>query len=252
MLEKAVTKFNIYMSCILLSITVLMFVGATVAYFSDKQQSSFILTAGDVKIALSEAAVKKDTLGNLVEDTEQPRIFGTAEETVIHDYGRIYPGQTVWKDPTITNIGSEAEWVAAKVILYEGAGDLTKIMGYEEFDGIDIEVLLSGGLLDETVHFGTWNGIPNVCHNDRYAMIQIPHDTEETFVFYFLMLEPVEVGESVMLFDQITFPVEWINTDMEELRDLKINIQAFGVQTFQMESCLRAMTEAFPDHFNFN
>lgn len=252
MLEKAITKFNIWMSCILLTVTVLMFVGATLAYFSDMQQSSSVLTAGDVKIALSEAAVKTDNAGNLVVDTEKPRIFGTPGEVTIHNYGRIYPGQSIWKDPTITNIGSAPEWVAAKVILHDGAGDLTKIMGYEGFDGIDIEILLSGGLLDESVHFGTWNGIPNVCYNNRYAMIQIPHDTEETFVFYFLMLEPVKVGESVVLFDQINFPLEWVHLDMEQLKDLKIEVQAFGVQIMQLESCLEAMTGAFPDYFDFD
>lgn len=252
MLEKAVTKFNIYMSCILLAITVLMFVGATLAYFSDHQQTTSTFTAGNVKISLSEAAVKRDGVGNLVEDTDQLRIFGAAGETVINDYGKIYPGQTVWKDPTITNTGDESEWIAAKVVLTDGAGDLTKVMGYEGYDSIDIEVLLSGGLLDESVHFGTWNGIPNVCRNDRYVMIQIPNAKEGEFAFYFLILQPVAVGESVVLFDQITFPEEWTNAEMRQLDDLKIHIQAFGVQTFQLESCLNAMTAAFPDHFDFN
>lgn len=247
-----IVKFNLYMSCILLAVFVLMFVGVTVAYFTSTKQATTTFTSGNVKITLSEAAVKRDAAGNLVEDVRQPRIFGAAENTVINNYGRIYPGQSICKDPTITNIGDEAEWIAAKVTLTDGAGDLTRIMGYEGFDSIDIEVLLSGGLLDESVHFGTWNGIDNVCHNDRYAMVQIPNAPEGEYTFYFLLLQPLEVGKSVVIFDQIAFPEEWNNLEMQQLTDLKIHVQAYGVQTFQLESCLQAMTKAFPDHFDLS
>ena len=113
MMQKIITKFNIVMSCVILAILVVMFVGATIAYFSDHVETAATFTAGNVKIALSEAAVKKDDKGNLVADTQQPRIFGAQEQTVINDYGKIYPGQTVCKDPTVTNTGDEAEWIAA-------------------------------------------------------------------------------------------------------------------------------------------
>lgn len=250
--EKKIIKFNLYMSCILLVLLLLMFVATTVAYFTGLAQSKTTLTAGNVEIDLSEAAVKMDALGNWVEDSEKSRVSGEELETYIPDYGKIYPGQTIFKDPMITNTGDTAEWIAAKVTLNDGTGNLTNIMGYEEYDGIDIEVLFSGGLLDETVHFGTWNGIPNVCHNDRYAMIQVPNSAEGEYTFYFLMLEPVETGDSVVLFDRISLPTEWNNSDMKELADLKIHIRAYGVQLYQMESCLDAMITAFPSHFDFN
>lgn len=251
MKERIITKFNLYMSCVLLVVIVLIFLGVTMAYFTDTVQSTSTFVSGNVKLTLSEAAVKADTHGNLVEDTEKPRIFGALEETVIHNYGKIYPGQTAVKDPTITNTGNTPEWVAAKVTLTDGTGDLTKVMGYENYDGIDLEILLSGGLLADEIHFGDWNGIPNVRHNDHYALIQVPDASSGKFTFYFLMLKPLDVGKSVMIFDKITFPQDWNNKEMKELADLKINVQAFGVQTSQMESCLDAMTTAFPEHFNF-
>ena len=250
--EMKIIKFNLYMSCLFLAVLVLMLVGTTVAYFSDTRQMASTMTAGNVKIALSEAAVKEDSMGNWVEDAGRPRIFGTVDETCINNYGKIYPGQSVCKDPTITNTGDEAEWIAAKVTLTDGVGNLAAVMGYDGYAGIDIEVLLSGGLLDETIRFGTWNGIPNVCHNDRYAMIQIPNPVEGKYVFYFLMLKPLEAGESVVLFDRLSVPEDWTNSEMQNLMDLKIHVQAFGVQTFQLESCLDAMTAAFPEHFKFN
>lgn len=250
--EKKIIKFNLYMSCILLAVFVIMFVGVTVAYFSDNEQSASVLTAGNVKITLSEAAVKTDDMGNLVEDTDKPRIFGAEQETVIKDYGKIYPGQTIFKDPTVTNTGDAAEWVAIKVTLTDGAGDLTKIIGYDGYQEIDIERLLSGGLLEEHVDFGDWNGFEDVCYNDRYAMIQVADAAAGEYNFYFLMLQPLEVGDSVLVFDRIVINKMWNNSYMQHLTDLKINIRAYGVQTLQLESCLKAMTSAFPEHFNFN
>ena len=247
-----IVKFNLYMSCILLAVFVLMFIGVTIAYFSDRVQSAATFTSGNVKITLSEAAVKKDEHGNLVEDPDQPRVFGTVEDVVVNDYGRVYPGMTIYKDPTVTNTGDTPEWIAVKVTLTDGAGDLHKIMGYTGYAEIDIERLLQGGLLDEHVDVEEWNGIADVCVNDRYAMIQVADSAAGKYEFYFLMLQPVEVGESVKVFDQVVFDQMWTGEHMQQLAELKVHVQAFGVQTFQMDDCLKAMTSAFPEHFPFN
>jgi predicted ribosomally synthesized peptide with SipW-like signal peptide len=243
--EKKIVKFNLWMSGILLSLLVLVFVGGTIAYFFDTQQASSTFTSGNVKILLSESAVKQEGC-NLVRDPDKPRVQGAPGETVINNYGSIYPGQTIYKDPTITNIGDNDEWIAAKVVLTDGAGDLTRVMGYEGVEFIDIEMLLSGGLLDETVHFGVWNGIEAVCYNDRYVMIQVPSVTTGPFEFIFLMLAPVAPGESVMLFDRVSFPKEWNNSEMQELASLGIHVQAYGVQVTSLNSCLQAMTKPSP------
>ena len=248
--EKKIVKFNLYMSCILLLLFILMLVATTVAYFSDTSKVTNTFTSGNVRLALSESAVKPDANGNLIMDADSPRIFGSETNTV-HNYGSVFPGQSIYKDPTIRNTGDDAEWIAAKVTLTDGAGDLTRIMGYEGYEDIDIEVLLSGGLLDESIHVGTWNGIGDVCYNDRYAMIQIPNPAEDKFEFFFLMLRPLQPGEEVVLFDHISFPDIWNSEAMRNIADLKIEIQAFGVQAYQLDSCLLAMTEAFPDHFPF-
>lgn len=247
--SRKVIKFNLYMSCVLLAIFVLMLVGITVAYFTQSKQITNTLTVGNVHISLTQSAVKADASGNLVRDPQGDPIVGT-DDSVAGGADKIYPGQILCKDPTITNTGSSPAWIAAKVTLTDGAGDLTKIMGYEGYEDIDIEVLLAGGLLGETVHFGTWNGIEDVTHNDRYAMIQTADARAGVYTFYFLMLEPMQPGDEVMLFDHVTVPREWDNEEMQQLADLKIHVQAFGVQTFQLESCLKAMQQAFPAHFN--
>lgn len=248
--EQKIVKFNLYTSFVLLVAFVLMFVYVTFAYFTDSKKMSNTFTAGNVEITLSEAAVKPDKLGNLVEDSSLPRIFGGVDE-LLNSENTIYPNQSIFKDPTITNIGDVPEWAAVKVTLTDGSGDLTKIMSYEGYEDIDIEILLSGGLLDEKIHVGRWNGIDYVRYNENYAMIQVPNAAKGIFEFYFILLKPLEVGESVMIFDHINFPTEWTKTEMEHLGQLKIKVEAFGSQTFELLSCFEAMTKAFPEHFNF-
>ena len=139
-----------------------MFVSVTVAYFTDTEKASSTFTSGNVEIALSE--------------TEY-----------INDYGAVYPAQIISKDPTITNTGDDAEWIAAKVVLKDGAGDITRVLGYgeDDADNIDIKLLLSGGLLDEGTRFGEWNGISGVRYNEHYAMIQVPNASHNEYIFYF-------------------------------------------------------------------
>ena len=249
--ERKALKFNLVMTSVLLVLLILFLIGTTIAYFFDTKQSSAVMTSGNVKITLSEAAVKR-VGDNLVPDPDQPRIFGGSGETTINDYGAIYPAQSIYKDPTVTNTGDNPEWVAVKVTLTDGDGDLTKVMGYEGYEELDIKTLLSGALLDETTHYGTWNNIPDVSYNDDFAMVQVADAAEGVYEFYFLMINPLEVGDSVVVFDHIDIPAEWNNTEMKELASLKIQIQAYGVQTTALDSCLKAMTEAFPSEFNFN
>lgn len=248
-----IVKFNLIMSGILFSAAVLMFISVTIAWFSDTKKVDATFTSGNVKIELTEAAVKPDASGNLVEDKDEPRIFGAADENVLHNYGRVYPGMSIYKDPTVKNIGDVPEWIAVKVTITDGTGDIHSLMGYRrDSSEIDIELLLTGGLLDERVSVGTWNGIENVCHNENYAMIQVSGKAEGKYEFYFLMLEPVAPDESVTVFNHVIFDRMWNNAQMQNFADLKIQVQAYGVQTYQLNSCFQAMTEAFPSHFPFD
>ena len=243
-------KTKLIISNVLLLVLILLMVGVTVAYFTDTKKATSTITSGNVKIMLSEAAIKQDAEGNLVADHSTARIFG-GQDVTINDYGKIYPGQTIYKDPTIENTGTNEAWIAAKITLTDGAGELHKVMGYGGYEGVDIELLLGGGVFDEKVHFGTWNGIDNVCYNDHYAMVQVPNATEGKFEFYFFFQEAFLQRDSVMLFDTLRVPDYWNNKEMKELVELHIDVQAFGSQKFGFESCYEAMVAAFPDYFSF-
>ena len=247
---KAIKKILI-IDAILLALSIVLFTATTIAYFTSQRKVSATFTSGDVKIALSQAAVISDTNGNLIEDTAQPRVFGSVDGTP-YSYGMIFPGQSIYKDPTIKNIGANDAYIAAKITISDGSGDIHRLLGYENSDYIDTDGFISGSLLDEDdLHFGAWNGFENVTHNEHFAMLQVPDVRAGEYHLYFFILSPMTQDEEVELFDTLHFYEEWTGEDMKELRDLRIDVVAFGVQTFGFSSCLEAMSCAFPAHFPF-
>ena len=247
-------KLKIIAFTLAITVVTSIIVRGSIAFFTDAKQSESVFTAGNVYIELSEAAIEKSEGGHLIENVAEDRIYGNdindTESPVINNYGVVFPGQKIHKDPTIKNIGMSSAWVAAKVIIDDGVGDIHRLFCYNDFsDEIDIELLLSGGLLDEHVHVDTWNGIYDVCYNEHYAMVQHSSHQNGRYEFYFFMQEPLAKDDSVELFDTMIINAFFGNEEMQEFRDLKITVQAFAVQTFGFSSCLEAMEGAFTEHF---
>ena len=230
--------------------------GGTIAFFTDARESTGVFTSGSVYIELTEAAVMVGPGGNLVEDTSRDRIFAAelsdGNPLTVNDYGVVFPGQSIHKDPTVKNTGSENAWVAVKVIIEDGIGDIYKLFGYDgaSNDNIDIELLLGGGLLDQQVRLGTWRGIENVCYNENYAMVQSANRSAGRYEFFFIMEKPLGSGETVEVFDKLIINEFFGNAEMQELRELKVTVQAYAVQEFGFTSCLQAMRAAFADRFS--
>lgn len=246
-ISKEKLNLIVCVGCFVMSL--LLFAGTTFAYFTDTQTISNTITAGNVKIQLTEAAVKEEK-GHLVEDPSKDRIMGS-EDVTINEYGKVYPGMKIFKDPTITNVGDDAAWVAAKITVSDEGKGLDDIIGYPTIAGIDLKVILSGGLLDEEANMGEWNGIPNVRYNADYAIIQKANHAAGVYEFYVFILHTLQPDHSVTLFDQFEMPADWTSSDLQNLSELTIHVQAYGVQLFDMESCYQAMTTAFANEFAF-
>ena len=246
--------FKLFMCMVSLAALVGTSVGITVALFTASNTATGVFTIGNAYIELTESAVKEDIAGNLLPDPDSPRIQG-ADTTeggtpVIHNYGNIFPGQKIYKDPTVRNTGSSDAWIGVKVVFEDGAGDIHKLFKYNDYwDDIDIETMLSGGLLDEMVHVDDWMGNEFVCFNENYAMIQVSNHATGIYEFYFLMLKPLAPNETVTVFDTFSVHPQLDASQMQEFVDLKITIQAFGTHASGFESCYDAMVEAFPAHF---
>ncbi len=243
------TKRLIFLELIVLLLAVVMFAQATWAYFSSQAKTSGTITSGSVKIVLYESAVKRDSSGNLVEDNESAKIFGTSTGTV-HDHGVVFPGQNIFKNPTIQNTGTNDAYIAAKMTITDGDGDIHRVIGFPDYDEIDVVTLFGGGYFDSPAHFGDWNGLHNVTYNDDFAMVQVPKRAEGQYDVYFFFTKPIAHGESITVFDQMFFPSEFSSNEMKEFSELRVDIYGFGVQTFGFETSFDAMLGALPEHFS--
>ena len=114
-------KKKILVVALVVCVLVLSIASATMAYFTDTHSATNTFTVGDVDITLTEAAVMQDeTNGNIVADPNADPVrvengidFGTA-------YGSLFPMQSICKDPTITNVGSEQAYIGAIITIANG------------------------------------------------------------------------------------------------------------------------------------
>ena len=217
----------------------------TLAYFTDTDDATNTFTTGDVAIDLTEAVVEPDEKGNLVATNERQDVLENEEES--YDYGKLYPGQTIDKDPTIEVLGSEDTYVAAKIIVTDGEGDLTKIMGLE--DGLlNIQTVVYGGLVKENDTMKEYNGLAPVYGDDTYSVYQ-QVEGDGIYVFYVFIEDPMITGDTVTIFEKLRIPAEWDNEEMAEMKDLTIKVEAYGTQSFGFDNCFEAMNAAFPGAF---
>ncbi len=194
-------------------------IGGTLAYFTDTGDVTNTFEMGNVDITLDEAVVEK------VEDSDEwePTDDRTEEG---NDYGQVYPGAVLPKDPTIHNVGNSDAYVWATVNVSNWAniyvalgGDatdeagLTKLIGDTLGEGWSIYSAGAGDTLD-------WaNGIMDAK--------------------YVLKYEPrLAAGESTTaMFETITVPAEFTNDSAEwDFETIKVEgfaIQAEGFGTWQ-------------------
>ena len=240
--------------CICLAMLAIALIGGTMAYFTDEKAQENVFTTGSVGITLHEAAVKEDANGDYVKDGET-RV--TADE---HNYGKIYPAQTIVKDPTITVASpSEATYVAAKVIVKNSteANDLYELDDLK-MDGapsplLNINTIIKGGLLDRTAaYIGSYNGLTPAFGYTPSGADEVPAYTvyqekedAHTYVFYIFIEDAMTEDESVTLFEKMEIPADWDNAEMAYLKDLSIKVEAYAVQQHGFDSCFEAITAAF-------
>ena len=214
-------------------------VGGTMAYFTDEDVQENTFTAGKVGIALDEAVVEADEVGNLVATNER-----TSGDQSYH----LYPAQVVTKDPTITvDSDSEEAYVAAVINV---TGDLYGLIGVDDAANIDITRLASGGLMAKTAEqVSDWNGLAMVYETEDCVIYQAAAEKEWTL--YIFMKEAQAADAKIVLFDTLTIPAEWDNLEMEKISGMKINVKAYATQKVGFTDCYSAMTTAFASDFNF-
>lgn len=214
------SKKKIFALALSVCVVVLSIAGSSIAYFTDTAKITNTFTSGNVDIKLSEAKVTTDGSGNFVKDGTT-RIEADGSEGS-QAYGSVFPKQTIYKDPTITNIGSEDAYVGAVVTI----------------TGTDIDALLSSEALVK--NFVT--GLPT-----SGATVKVNIDSENnTITIHVVFTSALESTDEAVVFTGLKMDDAWTNADMTKLNGLKIVVDAYAVQTSGMTSgALAALKDAF-------
>ena len=217
-------KKKVSVVAVLAMLLAIALIGGSLAYFTDTDSSINTFTVGDVDITLTEAEEFEDF--------------------------KLIPTMVVDKNPTITNVGSEDAYIAAKIIVSDGAGDISKIIGMEGTNLIRIQEVVKGGYVKETDTLKPYNGISPVFGDSSYSVYQVAEN--DSYVFYIFAEGAQAKDATVVLFEQLVVPAEWDHAELKEFAELRIEVEAYAVQAAGFESCYQAMTTAFADKFNFS
>lgn len=223
--------FRIAMAALLV---VLSIAGTSMAYFTDVQEATNVFTAGNVDITLTEAKVVKNaTTGNIevVTGGDAGRVdavnfdYGTT-------YGGLFPGQSIYKDPTITNVGSETAYVGAIVTITND-------------DAINADANIAKALTTPSAITGFITGLTESGKVVNYADIKTG-DVTTGYTVYILFNDAVAKNGTAKLFSGIEIPEEWDNDEMANCKGLNIIVKAYATQKAGFTDAVTAIKAAFP------
>lgn len=222
--------FRIAMAALLV---VLSIAGTSMAYFTDVQEATNVFTAGNVDITLTEAKVVKNaTTGHIEKVTggDAGRVdavnfdYGTT-------YGGLFPDQSIYKDPTITNVGSETAYVGAIVTITND-------------DDINAEANIAT-VLTQSAITGFITGLTESGKVVNYADIKTG-DVTTGYTVYILFNDAVAKDGTAELFNGIKIPKEWRNAEMANCKGLNIIVKAYATQKAGFTNAEAAIKAAFP------
>ena len=178
--------------------------GATLAYFTDEGDVSNTFTVGSgVSIKVDEAEVQKN-------DNNTWTALATRTEEGV-EYGDVYPGAVLPKDPTLTNT-SEASGVYARMVVTIDSAAAWKA------------ACAAHNITDLGYIFGGYV-------EDDWSKASVVENTEADTITYTYEYERVlAAGEKATLFTGVTIPKEFTNAEMTALGDFNIDIQGQAIQ----------------------
>ena len=195
-------KKKILVACLCVALAVLTIAGTTLAYLTSQETVTNTFTVGKVEIKLDEAKANAD--GTLVPNADR----------VKENSYKLIPGHTYNKDPMVTVLkGSESSYIKMTVT-FTKAAELDAIFAPT---GADLTSILNG--YDST----TWIYKGNT--EDTTA-------NTRTYEFWYKEAVAAPTADVALdaLFDQIKAPDSLTNSDLNNLKDLKITVNAYAIQ----------------------
>ena len=195
-------KKKILVACLCVALAVLTIAGTTLAYLTSQATVTNTFTVGKVEIKLDEAKANAD--GTLVEG---------ADRVKANSY-KLIPGHTYNKDPMVTVLkGSESSYIKMTVT-FSKAAELDAIFAPT---GADLTSIFNG--------YDSTNWIYKGNTEDTTA-------NTRTYEFWYKEAVAAPTADVALdaLFDQIKAPDSLTNSDLNNLKDLKITVNAYAIQ----------------------
>ena len=195
-------KKKILVACLCVALAVLTIAGTTLAYLTSHDTVTNTFTVGNVQIKLDEAQVNAD--GTLVPN---------ADRVKANSY-KLIPGHTYNKDPMVTVLkGSESSYIKMTVT-FSKAAELDDIF---KPNGADLTSIFTG--------YNAANWIAKGNTEDTTA-------NTRTYEFWYKEAVAAPTADVALdaLFDQIKAPDSLTNSDLNNLKDLKITVNAYAIQ----------------------
>ena len=195
-------KKKILVACLCVALAVLTIAGTTLAYLTSKDTVTNTFTVGKVEIKLDEAKANAD--GTLVPN---------ADRVKANSY-KLIPGHTYNKDPMVTVLkGSESSYIKMTVT-FSKAAELDDIF---KPNGADLTSIFNG--------YDSTNWIYKGNTEDTTA-------NTRTYEFWYKEAVAAPTADVALdaLFDQIKAPDSLTNSDLNNLKDLKITVNAYAIQ----------------------
>ena len=205
--------------------------GTTIAYFTDTETKVNVFTMGDLVIDLSEPE------------------WDPTPENGTGDGQNMYPGYTVYKNPTIKNVtsdenGDEPCYARIRIRITDHDGELIQ-------DGEVLEMINQMIYFDETYdgdfeHKGTSEGIiegrePGYSLKELSAFPTVnpvfvkdeQRSEEATIVYNYMGTDGngiLRIGEEAALFTNIAVPTDWNQMQISQIGDFRLDIEAECIQ----------------------
>ena len=195
-------KKKILVACLCVALAVLTIAGTTLAYLTSQDTVTNTFTVGNVQIKLDEAKANAD--GSLVPNADR----------VKENSYKLIPGHTYNKDPMVTVLsGSESSYIKMTVT-FSKAAELDAIFAP---NGADMTSIFKG--------YDSTNWIYKGNTEDTTA-------NTRTYEFWYKEAVAAPTADVALdaLFDQIKAPDSLTNSDLNNLKDLKITVNAYAIQ----------------------
>ena len=134
---------------------VTMMVGGTLAWFTDKAESTNVITTGDVSISLTETEYEDGQIVTAPGQEGGIVVVRTDEGNDANDYfagGLLEPGTKILKDPTVENTGTNDAYIRVGIDYSATAPAGVEPLGFDEF--LDIASVTFNTAID--ANGGAW------------------------------------------------------------------------------------------------